>query len=109
LLIPPSSGSVINTTTPLIIYNRDPVFVANNLLTTVYVWATDWSGATVQIQIAPQVRNSQYAPVWFSVGSALSANGFFTFQHRWGQMQAVVTNATGDTDNLTAVLFEGVN
>jgi hypothetical protein len=108
LLVPPSTGIAINTATPAIIFNNDPVFVANNLLNTVYAWAADWDTAQIQIQISPQVRNSQFPVVWFPVGAVMNANGFFTFQHRWGQIRAVVTNASANTAGLTAVLFQSI-
>jgi hypothetical protein len=108
LLVPPSTGIAINTATPLIIFNKDPVFVANNLMTTIYAWATEWDTAQVQIEISPQVRNSQFPVVWFPVGAMMTTNRFFTFQHRWGQMRAVVTNASANTAGLTAILFQGL-
>jgi len=106
LLINNTSGIAANdNTVNLPVYNPDPVFVEQNLLTTIYVWAANWGGAQVQIFISPQCQNSSIAPVWYPVGNPMSANGFFTFQHRWGQIQAVVTNATANTSGLYTTVF----
>jgi hypothetical protein len=109
MLITGASGLAANTGgTATAVANKDPVFVANNLLMTVYVWADNWGDAQVQLYFCPQVRGTPWSPVWFPVPSGLfTANSFGSFQHRWGQIKAEVTGATDTTSNLTAVLFEG--
>lgn len=109
LLIKNTYGTSANTggiATP--VANRDPVFVQNNLLTTVYAWATTWGGAQVQIYVCPQCAGSAFPPVWFPVGDPITQNNFFTFQHRWGQIKAEVINATSDTTGLFADVFTGL-
>lgn len=109
LLINNASGTAANTGgNGLILPNRDPVFVQNNLLTTLYFWATTWGGAAVQLYISPQLRNSILPPVWFPYNPLVTENGFFTFQHRWGQMKVEVSGATANTAGLYVSLFSGL-
>ena len=109
LLVNNAAGVTANdNTTNLPVPNKDPVFVANNLLTTVYAWAENWGGASIQLYVCPQRLNAPFQPVWFPVGAALTQNGFYSFQHRWGQIKAVVTGATADTAGLFSSLFDGI-
>jgi hypothetical protein len=110
LLIANASGVAANLDDGInnpIYTNTDPVFVARTLLNTVYAWATTWSVASVQIFLSPQRSTSQSPIIWFPVGSPLTSNGFFTFQHRWGLMKAVVTGADGTTSGLNVSYFDG--
>ena len=110
LLISNASGTAANTGgTGLILPNRDPAFVENNLLTTLYFWATTWGSATIQLYLSPQLQSMPNWPVvWFPYNPLVTENGFFSFQHRWGQMKVEVTGATSSTVGLYAALFDGV-
>ena len=88
--------------------NPDPVFVARNLLTTVYAWAQTWGGAQIQLYMSPNRPNAPYPATWFPVGAPITANGFVTFQHRWAQLKAVVTNASASTAGLYCSNFDGL-
>ena len=109
LLINNAAGVISNTNSDNpIVLNKDPVFVSNNLLTTIYAWATDWDTAQVQIYVCPTRPSSPLSAVWFPVGSPFTANGFYTFQHRWFQIKAVVSGATSDTVGLYCTVFDGL-
>jgi hypothetical protein len=108
-LVNNASGIIANdnSTNPPI-YNRDPVFVANNLLTTIYAWAAVWDTAEIQIYVSPQCKNSIIAPVWYPIGAAITGNAMFTFQDRWGQIKAVVTGATALSEGIYCTIFDAL-
>ena len=103
------SGASINTNGTAPAYqNPDAMFVGRQLLNTVYCWADVWGGAGIQIYVAPLRLNSPIAPtVWFPVGALITANGMFSFQHRWHQMKAEISGAGAGTANLYCKLFDG--
>lgn len=114
ILVRNQSGIAANTAGAAIpLYNRDPVFVANNLLTTIYAWtdptsipAGAWSGASIQIYISPQLKGP-WPTIWFPIGSPMTTNGYFSFQQRWSQIKAEVSGATSGTSSLYAAIFDG--
>lgn len=114
LLISNASGTAANTAdnTGRILVNRDPCFVANSLLNTVFFWAQTWDTAQVQLFISPQLPTMIGVPqtIWVPItdGVFSSANGYFNFTGRWGQIKAVVSNATALTSGLYVALFDGV-
>lgn len=108
LLVFNKSGIAANTAGLAPSYqNPDPMFVSRTFLNTIYVWATTWDTAEVQIFVAPQRKGSPFPTVWFPLGSPLTANGLFSFQHRWSQIKAEVTNASPLTVELYCKLFDG--
>lgn len=113
LLTADVSGTAANTNGAApAIPNKDPVFVENNLLNTVYAWVDTtggaWGGAQIQLYISPQIKGMPWSTVWFPVGEPITENGYFSFQHRWGQIKAEVVNATSATAGLNCVLFTGM-
>jgi hypothetical protein len=110
-----NTDNVENPSTPnpaVPIYNRDPVFVAANLINTIYAWAADWDTASVAIYVSPQLQNSQTPPEWFPLlndaGEPIvlsGANSYVNFHCRWGALKGVVTNASANTTGLVVDLF----
>lgn len=109
LLINNATGLAANTNLLNLSYpNKDPVFVANNLLTTIYTWATVWGAAQVQIYVSPQRPNSIFPTIWIAMGDPITEDEVYTFQHRWAQIKAVVTNADTTTAGLFCSLYDGI-
>lgn len=110
-----AAGTAANTDPVLnpsiIIYNPDPIFQMNTSLNTIYVWADNWGGASVQLFVSPQLALSPTPPVWFPVNDInnasviLTANGYATVKLRWAAFKVVVTGATATTANLNASLL----
>jgi hypothetical protein len=113
-LVKNAAGVAANTNTSTNIappfFNPDPVFVAKNLLTTVYFWATTWDTAEIQLFISPQLKTSQAPTIWFPVTAGLisATNQYVSFQNRWAQIKAEVINASANTAGLNCLLFDPI-
>ena len=114
LLVRNKSDTTANTAgEALPLYNRDPVFTANNLLTTISAWVDPtstptgaWGGASVQLYISPQLKGP-WPTIWFPVGNPITTNGYFSFQERWGQIKAEISGASSNTASLYVSIFDG--
>lgn len=99
LLVNNTSGTAANTTTATNTPGNGTVYYTAAIdftrVTTVYVWATTWDTAVMQLFVSPQGFGSQLPMIWIPVPSGiLSANGLLTFNQRWRAIKAEVYNAS---------------
>ncbi len=93
-----TAANITNTPKP----NRFLGNPASWATTTIYAWAANWAGASVQLQVSPTQDIPGWTPKWFNIGDPIIAdtNPNISFPGAWAQIQAVVTGATSDTSGL---------